>query len=600
VLVGTALAFLACNKVSTDEAVPESHATITALQPALPPTTSQPSAPPPISGGTLVISTSGLAFASDPDHDRLYVVDLALRAVTRVVQLPSKSEPGRVAIDEKGHAFVSLRSSGQLATIDVASGALELRPSCVAPRGVTYDPWRDRVIVGCASGGMVTLPPSGGGPTFFAAKETLDVRDVIVDEDRVMATTFRRAEVIAVDPNGAALPASEGAILDNANLAWRATKLDPLKGTNELAIVTQETSPGSVSTGDGAYGNAGGFDGDTCQETVGIVSTRLWFTGSACAFGSGDPSCNDSVLLPSAVLPVDVASNGIEVAVVAAGNSLTKALPQVFTVQADIVRGIGHGDCILTQRGNVLEGQAIAAAFSPRKELVVQTREPYALHIMTDDRLSTLKEIPLAPEALPDTGHAVFHANAGGSIACASCHAEGGDDGHTWDFDEIGPRRTPSLRGTTANTAPYHWDGDMKDLTMLVDHVFVQRMSGPQLDKKQIDALQKYLFALPAPPKLRDDALVPERGRQLFKDRCTMCHSGAELTNNVTTDVGTGGKFQVPSLVGVAWRGPWLHNGCAETLFGRFDPACGGTNHAKTSDLDESSLADLVAYLESL
>jgi hypothetical protein len=57
----------------------------------------------------------------------------------------------------------------------------------------------------------------------------------------------------------------------------------------------------------------------------------------------------------------------------------------------------------------------------------------------------------------------------------------------------------------------------------------------------------------------------------------------------------------VPSLRGVAFRGPFIHNGCAATLRDRFDPGCGGGDqHGHTSQLGESDLGDLIAYLESL
>ena len=65
-------------------------------------------------------------------------------------------------------------------------------------------------------------------------------------------------------------------------------------------------------------------------------------------------------------------------------------------------------------------------------------------------------------------------------------------------------------------------------------------------------------------------------------------------------DVGTGEVLQVPSLVRVAYRAPFIHNGCANTLRDRFDPACGGAKHGDVSQLSETEVDDLVAYLETL
>jgi hypothetical protein len=42
-----------------------------------------------------------------------------------------------------------------------------------------------------------------------------------------------------------------------------------------------------------------------------------------------------------------------------------------------------------------------------------------------------------------------------------------------------------------------------------------------------------------------------------------------------------------------------MHEGCAETLLDRFDPACGGSRHGQVDGLGASDLDDLVAYLET-
>ena len=92
-------------------------------------------------------------------------------------------------------------------------------------------------------------------------------------------------------------------------------------------------------------------------------------------------------------------------------------------------------------------------------------------------------------------------------------------------------------------------------------------------------------------------------GERLFADRCASCHSGTPMTNNATVAVGTGMALQVPSLRGLAFRGPFMHDGCANTLADRFNrtTACGGGEaHGHTAGLAETEVADLVAYLETL
>jgi hypothetical protein len=59
--------------------------------------------------------------------------------------------------------------------------------------------------------------------------------------------------------------------------------------------------------------------------------------------------------------------------------------------------------------------------------------------------------------------------------------------------------------------------------------------------------------------------------------------------------------MQVPSLIGVGYRAPLMHDGCAATLLDRFTPECGGgDNHGRTSQLSANDLNDLIAYMQSL
>ena len=154
-------------------------------------------------------------------------------------------------------------------------------------------------------------------------------------------------------------------------------------------------------------------------------------------------------------------------------------------------------------------------------------------------------------------------------------------------------------------TEPFHWSGDMKDLSMLVSEVLVDRMGGVNQSTARVDALGGWLFEQHPPKSLRasDDPAVV-RGKKLFRSdavACNSCHVGDKLTNNKTVDVGTGEPLQVPSLVGIAFRAPFIHTGCAATLRDRFDPECGGGDlHGHTSQLDSDQIDDLVAYLESL
>ncbi len=553
-------------------------------QPSFGKTVSQAEPPPPISGGTLAIAPDGVtAVAADPDRDRVYVVDLPSRTLTRTVQLPARSEAGRVAFDRAGRAFVVLRSARAIAAIDLARGVATTHPVCSTPRGIAFDSAASMLRIACASGELLKVTTSG--EVVERREVGPDLRDVIVMNDgRVQVSRFRTGERLTVDPAGSVL------VDVGPPMAWRtvaARAEDPGCSTCEptTATVSQEPAPVVATTPSGEYYSASAAPAPDPECALsGIVTTRLRIGRM-------------SALLPAAVLPVDLATNGREYVVVAAGNALTHTLPQLFVVREAELAAVSGG-CTPTNNGNV-PGQAIAAAFAGDDRLVVLTREPAAIHLMTDDRQRPWKTIRLADDSREDTGHAIFHANAGGFIACASCHAEGADDGHVWTFSGIGERRTPSLRGTIEHTAPYHCNGELADMRALADTIFATRMSGPKMDDAQVEALRKWIVALPPLPKLREPSVATKRGETIFRERCTSCHAGEALTNNESVAVGTGGAFQVPSLVGVAWRPPFLHTGCAKTLAARFAPECGGGSHGD-SGLRPDEIVELVAYLETL
>jgi mono/diheme cytochrome c family protein len=568
------------------------------------------SPPPPISGGTLAIAKDGrTAVAADPDRDLVYVVDIATRTVKFTIPLAPGAEPGRVAFDVAGRAHVALRSAGRVASIDPASGAMTERQVCVAPRGLAYDAKLDALHVACAEGYLVTMPLDGGALRRLGLDR--DVRDVVVTRDRILVSRFRNADVIQLTRDG---QVAGKATTHGGNLGWRIAMPPPTDETDETAgeepasaepaIVSQEPTNPTGTVAVGYYGSGPPRSGDACFAPT-VTATRLDIPGRA------------SILVPPAVLPVDLATNGREYAIVAAGNGHTSELPQVFVhhlkpqsqpPSSSSSSGFGapstgssgrNTDCTEMTKA-YLPGQAVAAAFDGHDDLIIQSREPASLFIMSPDRQRVWKEIRLSDVSREDTGHAIFHSNSGGFLACASCHAEGGEDGRTWTFVE-GDRRTPTMRGTLAHSAPFHWDGAIKDLRHLVDHVFTTRMSGPTVKDDEVGTLQKWLFALPPPAKIPQDQAAATRGEEIFRQRgCASCHSGESLTNNETRDVGTGGAFQVPSLVGVSWRGPFLHNGCAKTLEDRFDPACGGDKHGDVADLDRTQISDLATYLKTL
>jgi cytochrome c peroxidase len=128
-------------------------------------------------------------------------------------------------------------------------------------------------------------------------------------------------------------------------------------------------------------------------------------------------------------------------------------------------------------------------------------------------------------------------------------------------------------------------------------------MSGGLPTSNEKTGLAKWLGRIPAPIAASVDTAAAARGKVIFDDpvvACAGCHNGDLLTNNTLVNVGTGGKFKVPSLLAVGARAPFMHDGCAQTLTDRFT-VCGNSNlHGNTTGLTTAQIADLVEYLESL
>jgi hypothetical protein len=584
--------------------------------------------PPPISGGTLLVLSDGArAAAADPDRDTVFVASLSGGGVRRV-ELARGDEPGRLVEDGRGRLHVALRGAGQVAVIDPTSGAvLARRPACVAPRGVAYDRETDVVHVACASGALLSMRAEDGEVT-RRLDLGRDLRDVVaLARGRLAVTKFRTAELIEINRDGAVLSrvtprtrthaggappeplpepepgsgsgaapgggapgaASGGIASSTPEVAWRVAKARD----GRLVMVHQSAKDRAARPSPGGYGS--GFN--ECGFSS-IVETNV------SVFGGDGPSAGGSVLasiVPEASLAVDVAvSEGGAVALAVPGNARVPGAAQVVRTTLGRAGSEPLERCLHPGTINTsAPGQVTAVAFAG-EQLIVQLRQPAALFFQDTGRV-----ISLSSESRQDTGHEIFHSNSGGGLACASCHPEGDDDGRVWVFASIGPRRTQTFRGGLTGTEPFHWDGDMRTIGHLMTSVFSERMSGPNLSAPQVGSLQRWIDRLPAhaPVRTMDDSAA--RGRALFEDArvgCASCHGGPRGTNNQTLDVGTGAAFQVPSLRGIAWRAPFMHDGCAPTLRARFtDPQCGGGDrHGVTSHLSPAAINDLIAYLETL
>lgn len=562
------------------------------------PVTSLDPAPPPISGGTLLITRGeGLAVAADPDRDRVWIVKLpdspeGAGELLAEIPLEPGDEPGRLVEGADGRVHVALRGGGAVATIDLARRVVvDRRNVCAGPRGLAHDEALGVLHVACVRGELVTLPEAGG-PELRRVRLDEDLRDVVVDGDRLLVSRFRAAEVLILDASGAVTgrvrPPDDTCA---ARVAWRMVGL-PGGGA---ALVHQRAQVTPIETSEpNAYQSAEGACGG------GIVATAISILPPAGAVP--EPALFPaSEMIGWLTLPVDLAvsPDRRRISLVGAGSHAlaeigggtygtdqwTRMFPDTF---------FNGALCPMSnaEDGSVEECEPIAVAYDARGQMFLQSREP-----------AMVAGVRLPAASRADTGHKLFHQSPGTSLSCASCHPEGREDGHTWFFKEEGLKRTQALHGGVATTAPFHWDGSLPDLAELMDVVFVQRMGGSSLEPDAVAALGSWLDKVPAlPPRAPADAQAAARGAQLFADPtigCAGCHGGQAPARRDSVAVGTGAAFQVPRLLGLGARAPYMHDGCAPTLLDRFG-TCGGDAHGATSQLTAAQLQDLIAYLETL
>lgn len=527
----------------------------------------------PISGGGLVGVARSRALASDPDRDLVWRIDTGTATlggeVLGQIELEPGDEPGRIVAGAEGRAHVLARRGGVVVSVDAASGKiLERRPVCAAPRGIDFDELRAELVVACVHGELVTLPEAGGGATRELRLDS-DLRDVVVDGERVLVSRFRSAEILVLDRSGVELGRSRpfAAGGRTASVLWR---MAPRPGGGAV-IAYQAVLPEApaIATTPDAYGGVS-------SPPVVVTEVATIPPGDGPIDGFEYPTQP----LEQHALPVDVvAMPDGSIAVATAGSG------QVTVIGGDPA----GGPC-----QNVADCEPVGVAWVEGTGLVSQYRSPA--------KVGRVK-LPLA--APVDRGHALFHRAPHFAMACASCHPEGGDDGVVWQFPE-GTRRTQYLAGGVGDTLPFHWAGDMSSMSELMNLVFVQRMGGMPLGQSDAADLERWMHGIDRLPTREldgDRELLVAQGRALYESSalgCIDCHAGPQHTSPGNFDIGKGERFQPARLVDLAVRAPYMHDGCAATLRERFDPSCGGDSHGDLSALSETELDALVAYLETL
>lgn len=545
----------------------------------------------PVVGGHLTLGAEGMLVIADAEHDRLVWFDPSQSLQRGTLNLGAGSWPTRVVMHEQVYD-VLLRGTGELVRVE-GRGVTWRARVCAEPRALTWDAAARESVVGCAGGEVVRL--DAAGHVTSTLETGVEWRDLQVHGSALVGTSFRDARVATVFDDGAPLysqPVVMGGLspsgsTSRSQVAWR--YVDTGAGgfmVHQLHADDLGSFGDPPATGTGSPPGSGvpsyyGAPTPVTQAPVGAVVTGISHVD--------DKGQVDFTAVVHDVLPVDAAASpdGQLLAVVGAGGS------GLSVYRLGSLRGTLAPQPVASVTGLSLTSVVWT---SPSELYVLEALRSTPLRFqLVDSTLSTMESSPSSGSV----AHALFHqAPTGGApISCASCHPEGGDDGHVWKMDG-NLRRTQPLSGHVMARAPFHWAGNIPDLSTVMSETFVKRMGGASVDDVTVHTLGSWLDGIPgarASVVLSDEEKAV--GAAAFtRAGCDTCHLASGRKGGLATVDGE--ALRSPPLQGVAARGPWLHDGSLKDLDAAIlDDTLG---HGKLSALELGSRQALLRYLRSL
>lgn len=225
-----------------------------------------------------------------------------------------------------------------------------------------------------------------------------------------------------------------------------------------------------------------------------------------------------------------------------------------------------------------------------------------------------------------------------GYMSCATCHLDGGHDGRTWDFTNLGEglRNTIDLKGkgrkghgqlhwTSNFDEPQDFENQIRDFSLgkglMLDKYFNTTSATLGKSKKDLsvdlDALAAYINSLESVDESPytdsgDLTSSAKNGKRLYYEKnCVACHGGTDFTDSPTKkthDIGTiiasSGKrlnealngLDTPTLKGLWYTAPYLHDGSAATI----EEAIEAHRITDSPEITESEMTQLVSYMKQI
>ena len=630
------------------------------------------------SGSVALSNDDSTVFAVDSDNGVLAVIDAETKEV-RTVKVGE--QPARVIVDVNDTAFVSNRGSRSVSVIRKGDTAESARIAVgVEPTGMAITPDGKTLLVVSATSlerpdvGTLTAIDVGTLEKKWELEVGEEPRAVAaIAGDRALVTLYKQGELVEVDLKTGTTISARSGIYDRAN----ATRLDGTGGfggttstfrpramsdlvvTNDgkrvfaPVVWAREDAIGRVPSRFGGYYAAGGpcnigavatagivtvdtgaapqpqVDDLTSCFTTGTNSEQKNFPATTLASQAGTPETaiqgpTAGVIDPSGQWLMVLSRESKNIAFMPAWKRTGTNIDfettgtSVRTVQA--INGAGADGIAITSdfkrayvysqfdhKLEVFKGEGTGAGATIVPEATIQVAQDIA----------TMSPSQIQGRKLFFDAKDTRMSSAQTTVACSTCHLEGREDGHVWNFPD-GARQTPSLAGRKLlATAPFHWSGEFGTIDQFNSHTIIERMGGEGLDAVTAAKLDSFIDAMPLPENPLRVAManteLETKGKAAFeKAQCGTCHSGDALTDNSNADVGTlrlsganpdngvvmSKGFNVPSLLGIGRTAPYLHDGSSLTLEARVTN--GDSLHGNTRVLNAEEKTALVAYLKSL
>jgi|GEM_PF-870429 len=563
---------------------------------------------------SVAVAPSGQIWVTAYEPASISVIDPSSLTVARTLGLPVGSRPyGLVFAPNGGSAFVSLAATGQLLEMDATTGALSRTLDVGAnPRGLSITASGARLLVS-----RFVSPPAPGessaSPLLSQAVGEVRIVDLpALAGARVIP--IHHSDLSDGPVQGRGIPNYLGAavISPDAHRAWLPSKQDNIaRGTlRDGQNLDFQNTVRAVSSRIDLDSEREVIEERIDHDNAGVASAAVFHPSGVYVFVSLETSRQVAVIN---------ALTGSELFRVEVGNA-----PQGLTLSADgtrlFVQNFMDRSLSAIDLGPLVTNGEFKS--TPLATVALVTTEKLASNVLLGKKLFyDARDTRLAKDAY---------------LSCASCHADGADDGRVWDFTGMGEglRNTISLVGRGGGQGRLHWSANFDEVQdfegqirsfavgtgLLPDAVFSAGTRSQSLgDAKaglstDLDALAAYVKSLsrPTPSPFRSTTgLTPAgaAGRELFASRgCVSCHYGSTFSNedaselkNIGTVRPSSGQrlfgpllgIDVPSLRDAFASAPYLHDGSASTLSEAITAHQGVT-------LSETELTQIVEFVRQI